>query len=53
MVDWDRAVEVVGTLMKPMGLYPERFRVAEYPTDEQLRAMGAELSSDEQWRVLL
>jgi hypothetical protein len=39
MVGWDRAVEIVGSLMEPMGFYPERFRVAEYPTDEQLRAM--------------
>ena len=43
LVDWDRAVEIVGHLMKPMGFYPERFHVAEYPTDEQLRAMGAEV----------
>ena len=41
LVDWDRAVEVVDHLMKPMGFYPERYHVAEYPTDEQLRADGS------------
>jgi hypothetical protein len=40
--DWDRVVEVVGCLMKPMEIYPERYRVAEYPNEEQLKAMGAE-----------
>jgi hypothetical protein len=40
MVEWDRAVEVVGDLMKPLDMYPPRFEVAEFPTDKQLAAMG-------------
>ena len=42
MAEWDRAVEVVGDLMEPLDIYPERFRVSEFPTDEQLAAMGAD-----------
>ena len=35
-------VEVVGDLMAPLDIYPQRFRVSELPTEEQLAAMGAE-----------
>lgn len=38
---WNRAVEVVGDLMQPLDIYPPRYRVEEFPTDEQLKAMGA------------
>lgn len=42
-VEWARAVEVVGDLMTEMdGLYPPRFRVEAFPSDEQLRRMGAQ-----------
>jgi hypothetical protein len=41
MADWNRAVTVVGDLLKPMDVHPERFRVSEFPTEEQLAAMGA------------
>ena len=27
MAPWERVVEVVGDLMTPMGIYPERYRV--------------------------
>ena len=40
MVPWDRAVEVVGDMMEPMGMYPPRFRVKEFPSEEQLSTMG-------------
>lgn len=40
MAAWDRVVEVVGDLMEPLDIYPERFRVKEFPTEEQLAAMG-------------
>ena len=40
MVPWDRALEVTGNLMEPMGMYPERWRVTEFPSNEQLKAMG-------------
>jgi hypothetical protein len=41
MAEWDRAVEVMGDLMEPLDIYPQRFRVSEFPTKEQLAAMGA------------
>ena len=28
-------------LMEPMDIYPQRFRVSEFPTDEQFAGMGA------------
>ena len=40
---WDRVVEVVGDLMEPLDIYPERFAASGFPTEEQLAAMGAEL----------
>jgi hypothetical protein len=43
MVPWDRAVEVLGGLMEPLGMWPERWRVHEFPSDEQLKAAGAQL----------
>jgi hypothetical protein len=39
MTQWNRAVEVVGDLMEPLDMYPERFRVSEFPTEEQLAAL--------------
>ena len=42
-VEWDRVVEVVGELMTEVaGLYPPRFRVATFPTDEQLGQLRGE-----------
>jgi hypothetical protein len=41
MAEWDRAVEVVGHLMEPVDIYPQRFRVSKFPTDEQFAGMGA------------
>ena len=43
MAAWEKVVEVVGHLMTPQGMYPERFRVETFPTAEQLAAMGNEL----------
>ena len=40
--EWDRVVEVAGELMVPQGMYPERYRVAGFPTDEQLAALQSE-----------
>ncbi len=37
---WDGVVKVVGDMMEPMGMYPERYRVSEFPTEGQLAAMG-------------
>jgi hypothetical protein len=38
--DWDTVMRIVGHLMKPQGIYPERYRVSEFPTDAQLRQMS-------------
>ena len=40
MVPWEKVVEVAGNLMTPLEMYPERYEVAEFPTVEQLAAMG-------------
>jgi hypothetical protein len=37
---WQRVREIAGDLMQPMGFYPERYRVAEFPSDQQLAAIG-------------
>jgi hypothetical protein len=37
---FDRVREVAGDLMQPLGTYPERYRVAEFPSDEQIREIG-------------
>jgi hypothetical protein len=39
---WQRVRDVVGDLMQPLGMYPERWRVADFPTLEQLAAIGKE-----------
>ena len=43
MVSWDKVAEIVGDLMTPMGMYPERYRVEGFPTADQLAAMGNEV----------
>ena len=40
--EWARAAAVLGDSMKPLGMFPERYRVVDYPTGEQMRAMGCE-----------
>jgi hypothetical protein len=37
---WDRVREIAGDMMKPMGTYPERFKVRDFPSPKQLAAMG-------------
>jgi uncharacterized protein YtpQ (UPF0354 family) len=39
--DWGRVVAVANDLMQPMQMYPERYRVAEFPNETQLADMGA------------
>lgn len=39
---WDRAISIVGNLMTPLGMYPERFRVEHFPSQDQLNALGVE-----------
>ena len=40
MVEWEKVVEVVGDLMEAVDIYPPRFRVRAFPSEEQLAAMG-------------
>jgi hypothetical protein len=37
---WERVRQVVGDLMTPQGLYPERYRVRAFPSADQLAALG-------------
>jgi hypothetical protein len=37
--EWDRVREIVGELMEPLDIYPERYRVRTVPTPEQLKAI--------------
>jgi hypothetical protein len=39
---WGRAESVLGDMLKPVGLYPERYLVDGFPSEEQLAALGAE-----------
>jgi hypothetical protein len=34
--NWDRVQQAVGQLMESQGIYPVRYRVKEFPTEEQL-----------------
>jgi uncharacterized protein YtpQ (UPF0354 family) len=45
VADWDRAMAVVGDLVKPLGMFPERYRVFEYPTEAQLAAVASQKPS--------
>jgi hypothetical protein len=38
--EWSKVAQVVGELMEPCGLYPERYRVRAFPTPEQFASMG-------------
>lgn len=38
---WDRVTEVLGDLMTPRGMVPERFEVKAFPTREQTAGLGA------------
>jgi hypothetical protein len=39
--DWDRVVAAASDLMEPLDMYPERYRVAGFPSEQQLVEMGA------------
>ncbi len=43
IAEWDRVIETVGNLMEPLDMYPPRWKVSEYPTDEQLALIGKEI----------
>jgi hypothetical protein len=38
--EWERVLQAAGHLMEPLGIYPERYRVKEFPTGEQLTQIG-------------
>jgi len=40
MVPWSAAMEEVGHLLEPLDIYPPRYRVREFPSADQLAAMG-------------
>jgi hypothetical protein len=44
MAPWKNAVAVVGKLMTQTNDFPARFRVSEFPSDEEFKQMGAELA---------
>jgi hypothetical protein len=37
---FERVRDVAGDLMQPLGTYPERYRVAGFPSEQQLAAIG-------------
>jgi hypothetical protein len=37
---WQRVRDVAGDLMQPQGTYPERYRVRDFPSAQQLAAIG-------------
>jgi uncharacterized protein YtpQ (UPF0354 family) len=51
VVEWQRVMDVAGDLVEPLDIYPPRYRVREFPSEEQLAAMGnmlADLRKDRQ-----
>lgn len=40
---WDQVQQVVGNLLEPAGMYPERYRVRDFPSDYQLEAIGKQI----------
>ena len=42
MVPWQRVREVVGDLMQPQGMHPERYLVEAFPSSDQLARLTSE-----------
>ncbi len=40
IVPWDTAVSVMGGMLQPQGMYPERYLVKGFPSDEQMAEMS-------------
>jgi hypothetical protein len=36
LVEWERAEQVIGHLLAPQDMYPERVRVEEFPSEAEL-----------------
>lgn len=43
MAKWENAERIVGHMMDPLDIYPPRWSVSEFPSDEQFKAMEAHL----------
>ena len=43
VAQWERVAEIAGDLMEPTDYYPERWRVRQFPTQEQLDALALEM----------
>jgi hypothetical protein len=41
LVDWEKAEQVIGHLITPQDIYPERVRVEEFPAPEQFSRLKA------------
>jgi uncharacterized protein YtpQ (UPF0354 family) len=39
-VSWEKAAAVLGDRIKPVGIYPERYLVQGFPTDEEIAVFG-------------
>ncbi len=53
LAEWDQVVKIVGHLMEPLDIYPQRFRVSDFPTEEQLAEMGATTLMNRSEKVLV
>jgi len=40
---WEEVQQIVGNLMEPAGMYPERYLVRDFPSDYQLEAIGKQI----------
>jgi hypothetical protein len=40
LVPWGTAAAVMGDMLEPQGVYPERYLVKGFPSDEQMAAMA-------------
>jgi hypothetical protein len=41
-VSWERVEEIVGDLLEPLGIYPERHRARDFPSEAQIKSIKAE-----------
>jgi hypothetical protein len=44
--DWETVCRLAGDVMEPQGMYPERYRVREFPDDELLRRLREEMRDE-------
>ena len=51
MADFDKVLAEVGHLMEPQEMYPPRYLVKEFPTEEELKLIGRELNEGAHLRL--